>query len=86
MLDPTPPEINDNDFPSEDWSHTVYSDAVEPVGDLDDIPDPRGLGFTIRAFVDADHAGNLVTCRSRTGFVIFLNTSPYIGCQRDKQE
>ena len=39
-------------------------------------PSPRGSGFTIRAYVDADHAGNLVTRRSRTGFIIFLNNAP----------
>ena len=27
-------------------------------------------------FVDADHAGNLVTRRSRTGFVVMLNNAP----------
>ena len=41
-----------------------------------DAPDSRGLGFTIRAFVDADYAGDLVTRRSRTGFIIFLYNEP----------
>ena len=76
VLDPTPPKINAEDFPVEDWSHTVYSDAIEPIPDIDEIPEPRGMGFTIRAYVDADHAGNQVTRRSHTGFVIFLNNSP----------
>ena len=76
VLDPTPFKVGDEDFPTEDWSHTVYADATEPIGNIDDIPEPRGLGFDIRAFVDADHAGNLVTRRSRTGFIIFLNNSP----------
>ena len=30
----------------------------------------------IRCFVDADHAGNLVTRRSGTGFVMMLNNAP----------
>jgi hypothetical protein len=30
----------------------------------------------MRAFVDSDHAGDSVTRRSRTGFMIFLNSSP----------
>jgi len=32
--------------------------------------------MTIRVFVDADHAGDLVTRRSRMGFIIFLNNAP----------
>ena len=34
---------------------------------------PRGLGFIIREYVDSDNAGNLVTRRSRTAFVVLLN-------------
>jgi hypothetical protein len=30
----------------------------------------------MRIFVDSDHAGDLVTRRSRTGFVVFLNCAP----------
>ena len=30
----------------------------------------------INAFVDADHAGNKVTRRSHTGFIIFMNMAP----------
>jgi hypothetical protein len=74
VFDPSEPEIDDAIFPKEDWSHTVYDDAVDEIAS--DAPPPRGFGFKIRAFVDADHAGNLVTRRSRTGFIIFLNNSP----------
>ncbi len=30
----------------------------------------------MRVFVDADHAGDLITCSSRTGFIVFLNGAP----------
>ncbi len=30
----------------------------------------------MHVFVDADHAGGQVTCRSRTGFIVFLNNAP----------
>ena len=39
-----------------------------------DMPEPRGIAFTIRAFVDSDHAGDVSTRRSRTGFIIMLNS------------
>ena len=32
-----------------------------------------GKEFIIRAFVDADFAGDSLTRRSRTGFVVYLN-------------
>ena len=34
------------------------------------------MGFTIRAKVDADHAGDSVTHRSRTGFIAYTNSAP----------
>jgi hypothetical protein len=37
------------------------------------MPEPRGTGFVIRAKVDADHAADTVTRRSRTGFLVYLN-------------
>ena len=40
------------------------------------MPEARGLGFTIRAYVDTDHAGNTVTRQSRTGFMVYLNNTP----------
>ena len=36
----------------------------------------RGFGFIIRAYVDSDHAGDSVTRRSRTGFIVFCNSAP----------
>ena len=40
------------------------------------MPTPLGHGFNIRCFVDADHAGESLTRRSRTGFIIVLNNAP----------
>ena len=42
----------------------------------DNAPEARGHGFTMRLFVDSDHAGVETTRRSRTGFICFLNNSP----------
>ena len=40
------------------------------------MPKPCGPSMTMRVFVDADHAGDLITRRSRTGFIVFLNGAP----------
>jgi len=37
------------------------------------MPEPRGFGFTMWSKVDADHASDSVTRKSRTGFLIYLN-------------
>ena len=40
------------------------------------MPTPLGKSFTCRVYVDSDHAGDQVTRRSRTGFIVFLNSAP----------
>ena len=74
VFDPTVPVINGTCFTKEDWSASEYGDCKEIIPT--NAPEPRGLGFTMRAFVDADHAGDTVTRRSCTGFIIFLNSAP----------
>jgi hypothetical protein len=37
------------------------------------MPDPKRKGFTMRVYVDSDHAGDTVTRRSRTGYLVYLN-------------
>ena len=40
------------------------------------MPEPRGLGFIIHDKVDADHAADTFTRRSRTVFLVYLNCDP----------
>jgi hypothetical protein len=58
-----------------DWQD-FYPDAKEPIPG--NMPEPRGKEVQLNAFVDADHAGNQVTRRSRTGVLIFVNKAPVI--------
>ena len=74
VFDPSEPNIDKSQFKHEDWSATAYGECIEDIPS--NAPKPRGIGFTMRAFVDSDHAGDSVTRRSRTGFMIFLNSSP----------
>jgi hypothetical protein len=39
------------------------------------VPKPLGKPVVIRFFMDADHAGDRVTRRSRTGFIMFINSA-----------
>lgn len=72
---PTEPDLDTSQFPVEDWSASAYGEQckeeIPP-----NAPKSRGLGFIMRAFVDSDHAGDTITRRSSTGFLIFLNSAP----------
>ena len=74
VFDPTPPDLDESAFANEDWNSSYYGECKEEIPT--NAPKPRGIGFTIRAFVDSDHAGDTVTRRSRTGYIIFLNNAP----------
>ena len=72
IFDPSKPgDIDESLFPKEEWSDAVYRECKE------ELPanrrKPHGLGFKIIAYVDSDHAGDPVTLRSRTGFIVYLD-------------
>jgi hypothetical protein len=72
VLDPTYPFINEDTFQHCDWQE-FYHGAEEPIPG--NMPKPRGKGIDLRLFVDSDHAGDKRNRRSRTGFLIYLNTA-----------
>ena len=53
-----------------------YRDAKEDIPF--DMPQPLGMEVSIHCFVDASHASDVVTRRSQTGILIFINRSPII--------
>ena len=40
------------------------------------MPKPLGKGMRLCVYVDSDHAGDQLTRKSRTGFIVFLNSAP----------
>ena len=75
-LDPTYPEIDLHAFnDGTDWKG-FYGDAKELIPP--NIPEARGKEVVMRMFVDSDHAGDKLTRRSRTGFLIYLNMAPVL--------
>ena len=78
VFDATNPYIDESLFnPDQDgmWKD-FYPDAEESVPP--NAPEPRGRRITTSCYVDADHAGNLMTRRSHTGIIIYLNNTPII--------
>ena len=63
-------------YPIEDhpnWKD-FYPDAEEEIPN--DLPVPKGPKVRTTAYVDADHAHDLVTRRSITGIILMLNNTP----------
>ena len=72
-LDPSYPSIDLAKFNNgADWV-TMYAGAKEAISD--NAPKSLGKGVEIRMMVDSDHAGEKVTRRSSSGYMIFLNIS-----------
>lgn len=74
VFDPTKPEIDEASFVVEDWKDAVYGTYFEEKPP--NAPRCRGISFKIVVYVDSDHAGDNVTRRSKTGFIIYLNSEP----------
>ena len=74
VFDPTDPDIDDSWFVCEYWLAIAYGEYKEELPPK--YTQPKGIVFTMRAFIDYDHAGELTRHKSRTGFIIFLNSAP----------
>ena len=74
VFDPTDPDIDESRFVRENCLASTYSEFKEELPT--NAPQPKGIGFTMRAFIDSDHAGELTTHQSQTGFSIFIDSAP----------
>ena len=79
IFDPTDPAPITPTTHRPDWS-SFYADAEEELPPK--MPEPLGLPVNIYTFVDANHAGNLVTRRSHTGVLLFVQNSPILWLSR----
>ena len=73
----TVPDIDRFNFLKEDWDNTVYSNKRGGLKEeiLANLLTSLRKGFCMRVYVDPDHAGDQVTRRSRTGFLVFLSNT-----------
>jgi hypothetical protein len=70
------PEVDESVFAhNADWKE-FYGDVEEELPR--NMPEPRGNPVIISAFVDANHAGNVVTRRSHTGIIIYVQNAPTV--------
>ncbi len=76
VFDPTLVEFDRSLFERQDWSFLQYG-CGEMVEELPDgMPVPLGQSMTMKVYVDSDHAGDMLTRRSRMGYVVLLNGAP----------
>ena len=73
VYDPSDPVVDENDFERRDWASSEFGHVEGEEEFPAKMPEPRGHGFIMRAKVDADHASDTISRRSRTGFLIDLN-------------
>jgi hypothetical protein len=81
-FDPTYPEIDFSKFERRDWRQ-FYSNVEEPTPQ--NAPKPSAKPVVIRFYVDSDHAGDQVTRRSCTGFIMFINSAVINWYNKKKQ-
>jgi hypothetical protein len=78
VFDPAHVELDETCYhavPTTAW-RDFYGDVAEELPP--NMPKPKGAGVVITCFVDANHAGNVVTRRSHTGILIFVQNAPII--------
>jgi hypothetical protein len=72
VFDERLPAINEESFIQVDWNGFYGTEKEELPPKM---PKARGNSVRISCFVDADHAGNVVTRRSHTGILVFVNNA-----------
>ena len=66
-------EVKEEQFKKVNWKN-ISGDVTEDLPS--NMPEPRGNPVTILMFTDAAFAGDLVTRRSQSGILIFINRAP----------
>ena len=69
-------EVDESAFNNNEYWKDFYGDVEEELPP--NMPKPHGNVVRISAFVDANHAGNVVTRRSHSGIIIFVQNTPII--------
>ena len=68
VIDPTPIFPDKTLFERQEWLYLAYGYESLKEELPSNMPTPHGQSMTLRVYVDADHAGDLITCQSWTGF------------------
>ena len=72
-MDPSVPDVDSSVSIINFYCREFYRDMVED--DPHQIPEPLGNLVYVRCFVDAEHGGNVITIRSHSGVLLFVDNS-----------
>ena len=76
VYDLSDPVVEQDVFERRDWTSSEFGSVQGKEEIPPHMPEPRGLGFALRAKVNADHASDMITRHSRMGFLVYLNCAP----------
>ena len=76
MIDPKYPDHSQFDVADYDQWKEFYPDVEEMIPGPDEKPPPLGPKVRITVYKDSDHAHDVLTRRSVTGVLLFLNNTP----------
>ena len=75
VFDTSDPVVDERQFEEKDWTASEFGSHTEEYLPAK-MPIPRGFGFAMRAYVDVNQAGDSITCRYLTVFLVYLNMAP----------
>ena len=84
VFDPSDPIIDEAKFEKKDWTSSKFGHCAGEEILPANIPKARGFGFLVSVRVDADHAGDTTTRRSRTGYIAYVNSAPVYWMSKKK--
>eukprot|EP00957_Ditylum_brightwellii_P154491 11757039-Ditylum_brightwellii.AAC.1 len=76
VFETSDPVVDKLAFEQRDWTSSEFLHVQGKEEVPSNMPESRDIQFVMRANVDADHAGDTITRRSRTGFIEHLNSAP----------
>eukprot|EP00957_Ditylum_brightwellii_P077625 5899318-Ditylum_brightwellii.AAC.1 len=69
VFDPSDSVVDELEFEQRDWISSGFSYVQGKEEIMNNMPESRGIGFVMRAKVDADYAGDTIARQSRTDFI-----------------
>lgn len=76
MIDPRYPDHASFDTKDYDQWREFYPDAREEIPHISELPTPKGAPVRMTVYKDADHAHDMLTRRSVSGILMFMNNTP----------
>ncbi len=76
VVDPKYPDHSQFDVADYDQWKEIYPDVEEMIPSEQECPTPTGPNFRITAYKDSDHTHDVVTRRSVTVILLFVNNIP----------